>query len=83
MLQEIDPEGIYKNIRHLMEQMPDELRTDEALYQKRLAACAVCEQLHDGVCGLCGCFVELRAAKRLLSCPQGDAAWALRSERDL
>lgn len=69
LLEEYDPDGALKTIREIIEAMPSDSRTDEAEYLRRLSACKECEQLNGGVCGMCGCYVELRAAKKQQSCP--------------
>ncbi len=52
----------------------DEKATDEA-YQSRLNACRACDQLLGGTCTQCGCYVELRAAKRGMHCPHINPKW--------
>lgn len=39
-------------------------------YERRLAVCQQCEKLLAGTCGACGCYVELRAAAKVLHCPK-------------
>ncbi|MBE5807140.1 MAG: hypothetical protein E7317_02245 [Clostridiales bacterium] len=51
--------------------LPAEQRADEAEAARRLGICRECRWLRDGTCGLCGCYVELRAAKRAQRCPEG------------
>lgn len=38
-------------------------------YEDRLGICLKCEYLNAGTCGACGCYVELRAAVKVSSCP--------------
>ena len=44
-------------------------------YQARLAACRECVQLVNATCQLCGCYVEIRAAKRSARCPASPRRW--------
>lgn len=67
--------ALIQNIRELIALMPPEQRADEALQRQRLAICRNCDHLNDGTCALCGCFVELRAAKRRMRCPDVPARW--------
>ncbi len=53
-----------------------EQRAAEAVYRKRLETCAGCSSRIGGVCRLCGCFVELRAARAFQCCPDVPARWA-------
>lgn len=69
LLDEYDPDGAVKTVREIIAAMPLSSRTDESEYRRRLAACKKCEQLNEGVCGMCGCYVELRAAKKQQTCP--------------
>ena len=47
----------------------------EAEYRRRLALCKGCGELANGICAQCGCFVELRAAKRQNRCPAFPPRW--------
>ena len=69
LLAEIGNAELYATVRRRIEQMPDEERADEALYHTRLESCKRCEMLHEGICGACGCFAELRAARYKMHCP--------------
>lgn len=59
--------SIYEYIDHL----PQEQKAPQALYAQRLALCKTCQSLQNGMCALCGCFVEVRAAKKAQRCPAG------------
>lgn len=69
LLEEVDPDGALKTVREIIEAMSPDIRAKETEYRRRLNACKNCEQLNEGVCGMCGCYVELRAAKKLQNCP--------------
>ena len=49
--------------------MSEELRVEDAVYEQRLKICIECEALQNGTCMECGCFVEMRAARRDMNCP--------------
>ena len=56
----------------LVDQIPisPELKADEDLMTKRLAACNACDALRQEVlCAYCGCFVRFRARSRKAYCP--------------
>lgn len=55
--------------------IPDEQRAGEALYRERLEVCRACDHLNAGLCAVCGCYVELRCAKRMQRCPDAEARW--------
>lgn len=44
-------------------------RAPEACYESRLSVCKACRYLNQGICGACGCYVELRAAAEHAACP--------------
>ena len=66
---------LYELIRETLAAMPDALRASEPTRERRLAACAACERLLGGTCALCGCYVELRAAKRGQRCADTPPRW--------
>ncbi|MBE5803854.1 MAG: hypothetical protein E7316_05010 [Clostridiales bacterium] len=60
--------------------LPEESRVPDAIYRRRLALCEGCEALLNGTCARCGCYVEARAAKRGLACPDTPARWTAEKE---
>lgn len=44
-------------------------QVDEETYEKRLNRCRECDLLNAGTCSACGCYVELRAAAKVGTCP--------------
>ena len=51
------------------EQAPD------ALYESRLAICRACPNLLAATCRKCGCYVEIRAARKDAHCPLTHRKW--------
>ncbi len=68
LLKDLDEE-YFRSIYQYIENLPWEERASQSVYAGRLALCRTCESLQNGMCIQCGCFVEVRAAKRRLSCP--------------
>ena len=64
-----------KSVRELIELMPEEQRALPEATQRRLSACRECDHLIEGMCALCGCYVELRAAKKKMRCPDVPGRW--------
>ena len=56
-------------------QLDPDVKSEEELYEKRLAACKQCGNLVNGMCRVCGCFVEMRAAVKKNSCPAAEKYW--------
>lgn len=65
----------FENIPFYIEAIPKERRAEEKEYQQRLLKCQQCNHLFQGICRKCGCFVELRAAKKDLHCPDWETRW--------
>lgn len=70
------PEAEYfHNLYDYIARLPQEDKVPDALYQERLSYCMECEYLLSGMCRICGCYVELRAAMRVRSCPGNPKRW--------
>lgn len=67
-------------IREQIELMAPQLRADASERTRRLSICRECDHLISGMCGLCGCYVELRTAKRRMRCPDVPPRWARQEE---
>ena len=70
-----DQKELAEIIRDRIAAMPEEQRADEAVMASRLQICKACDHLMNGTCALCGCYVELRAAKRVQRCPDVPGRW--------
>lgn len=64
-----------RSVRELVDLLPEENRTPEEERLRRLDLCRSCDHLLDGMCALCGCYVELRAAKKRMACPDVPGRW--------
>ena len=64
-------ENMYEDIKNLDE----DIKAPDALYQERLSLCRQCESLLNGMCRICGCFVEMRAAVAKNYCPAINKKW--------
>ncbi len=64
-------QNLYKYIANLSE---DDKVSDQ-IYEERLAACRMCGSLQNGMCRICGCFVEMRAAMKNRHCPGIEKYW--------
>lgn len=75
LLENIDAKGVYKRIAELVKALPEDMKAEEGEYRRRLDICRKCYSLQEGICGECGCFVELRAAKKKMYCPSERHLW--------
>ncbi len=65
----------YEDMLERIENMDPSLRCMGKVYEERLAQCKKCEYLVEAMCGICGCFVESRAAVKSNSCPAEPKRW--------
>ena len=63
LLEDMDENDFLRDMRSHIEAYPADKRVSEDEYHRRLNFCKGCEKLVDGMCVLCGCYVELRALK--------------------
>jgi len=70
-----DEKALAEILRERLSQIPSEERVPEEVRQRRLNVCRTCGHLNRGTCTACGCYVELRAARRARSCPEGPERW--------
>lgn len=77
LLAEMNLQEVYQSVREYVEALPPDKKADEAEYARRLEICKGCENLADGMCVKCGCYVEARAAKKNADCPDEMDKWLL------
>lgn len=70
-----DQAALAASVRELVSLLPERLRAPEQETRARLEKCKSCDHLNGGMCTLCGCYVQLRAAKAKLRCPDVPARW--------
>jgi len=75
LLKDLQEDEYIKQVYEYIESLPDEIKADTALFQERLELCRVCNYLVNGMCKICGCFVEVRAAKKAQQCPGSVSRW--------
>jgi hypothetical protein len=62
-------------IRSRVALLDERAKVSDAEYIRRLVLCESCDQLSSGTCMQCGCYVQLRAAKRALRCAHPQPKW--------
>lgn len=75
LLKDISKDEYFKNVYEYISQLDESIKTPEPEYSRRLALCIECEKLQSGMCRVCGCFVEVRAAKIHNGCPDIEKKW--------
>lgn len=72
-----DGAALAEIIAERVDRIPPEERTPEQERERRLAQCRACEHLRRGTCGLCGCYAEIRSARRRMGCPDVPDRWEI------
>ena len=75
LLSEIDRDGAYKTVTEYIASLDESVKCPPDEYADRLNICKACDHLADGMCALCGCFVEVRAVKANQICPDLPRRW--------
>ena len=70
LLAERSEDEYVRSLKEYIAGYPEDKRVCEEEYRRRLGICTDCERLADGICSLCGCYVELRALKPNSVCPE-------------
>ncbi|NLB90064.1 MAG: hypothetical protein GX786_02425 [Clostridiales bacterium] len=75
LLEEIGDTATFDSIQKYKQAIAPHGKAEESLYQKRLEQCKQCDELLNGTCNLCGCYVQMRAALKQSRCPASPAKW--------
>ena len=62
----------YESVLRYRKTLSEKQGVSDEVYERRLASCVACSALVSGTCAHCGCYVEMRAAKKRMSCPSPD-----------
>lgn len=75
LLRDMEESEYFVDLQKYIARLDDELKVEEEEYERRLNICQKCEYLLNGMCGKCGCFVELRALLKKNGCPDVKKRW--------
>lgn len=65
----------YIHMKEYISAIDDYIKSSDEEYERRLNICKECDLLINGMCKLCGCFVEIRAAVKKNYCPNKIRYW--------
>lgn len=68
-------EEFFAELDAYIENLDPDVRVEQEVYEERLHICGACPKQTEGMCRICGCFVELRAALKVRKCPDIPARW--------
>lgn len=75
LLQQADEGQLFELIQQRIAALPAAQKAAPEEYSRRLALCESCDELVSGTCRKCGCYMELRAAKKSTGCPHERPRW--------
>jgi hypothetical protein len=75
LLDELFEEKEYQHLQDYINNLDKHIKTEDEEYKKRLGICMQCDNLINGMCKICGCFVEMRAAVKKNYCPDIEKYW--------
>lgn len=75
LIRDTDQAEYFNNMYDYIRRMPEETKASPQEYERRLAVCRSCSRLQSGMCRICGCFVEMRAAVKVQICPDTPDRW--------
>lgn len=75
MLKDLTDDDHFKNIYDYIAALSEDVKVSGEEYRRRLDICMTCGHLVNGMCNLCGCFVEVRASKTVNHCAKSHLIW--------
>lgn len=75
LAREMPDASYFQNMYDYIKHLDSDIKTPDTLYEERLALCKQCDSLLNGMCRVCGCFVEMRAAVKTNQCPAIHPKW--------
>lgn len=76
LLDQLNEDDVIRSVKDYIAEYPMDKRCSSEVYSRRLEICSNCSQLSNGMCALCGCFVEVRALKIKTYCPDHIDKWS-------
>ena len=75
LFREMSDHEYFRYIQSYLDTMDQRSRVTDMEYGERLDKCKICQYLRNGMCRLCGCFVEIRCASKHRHCPDTSPKW--------
>ena len=83
LTREMEQTEYFRTLHEYIAHLDADLKVDDEVYEERLALCKECEKLYQGMCRICGCYVELRAVMRKNGCPLVKPMWTRVQEENV
>jgi hypothetical protein len=75
LLRDANEADFFATVNEYIQSIPPEHKAAPAVYETRLGICKSCDHLISGMCELCGCYVEVRAARVNAHCAKHADKW--------
>jgi hypothetical protein len=75
LLRDMNQNTYFNSLYEYINRLDEDIKADPSEYERRLSICTQCDNLLDGMCRICGCFVELRAVIATNYCPNIEKKW--------
>ena len=75
LVRDFDSGELFHTMQEYIARMDEDIKAPQEEYERRLTICSECEKLRSGMCGVCGCYVEMRAAVKTHYCPDVHKRW--------
>lgn len=75
LLRDLSEKEYFHNMYTYISNIPEEDKVSDPEYENRLEKCRECAHLLNGMCRICGCFIEMRAAIAVRHCPDSTPKW--------
>ncbi|MDY5578296.1 MAG: DUF6171 family protein [Lachnospiraceae bacterium] len=75
LLSEMKEDEYFVDLKQYINNIDNDKKVENDEYQRRLVICKNCDHLISGMCGKCGCYVELRAVMKNGYCPDTKKKW--------
>lgn len=75
LIRDFDEGDLFLTMQEYIARIDEDIKTPQEEYEKRLGICTECDSLMNGMCGVCGCYVEMRAAVTTNYCPAVHKKW--------
>ncbi len=75
LLKDLPEKNYLRNMYTYIANLSEDDKVSDKEYECRLMKCRECVQLINGMCRICGCFVEMRAVIAVRHCPDNDPKW--------
>ena len=83
LTREMEQTEYFRTLHEYIAHLDADLKVDDEVYEERLALCKECEKLYQGMCRICGCYVELRAVMKKNGCPLVKPMWTRVQEENV